>query len=40
MGHHRQLMELRLGNQHAVKRIAVVAGQAPGDQRVRDRALI
>src|SRR6266446_2874110 len=37
MGHHRQLMELRLGNQHAVKGIAVVAGQSPSDQRVRNR---
>ena len=27
----------RLGNQHAVNRIPVVARQAPGDQRVRDR---
>lgn len=36
MGHHGQLGELRLGNQHAVKGIAVVAGQAPGDRRVRD----
>lgn len=37
MSHHGQLVELRLGNQHAVKGIAVVAGQVPGDKRVRDR---
>src|SRR5262245_46824104 len=37
MGHHRQLVEVRLGNQHAVKGVPVVARQAPGDQRVRDR---
>ena len=37
MGHHGQRVELCLGNQHAVKGGAVVAGQAPGDERVRDR---
>lgn len=37
MGRHRQPVALRLGTQPTVKRVPVVARQAPGAQRMRDR---
>ena len=37
MRHYCQLVELCLGNQHAVEGVPMVARQAPSDERMRDR---